>query len=183
MTSGPSSSSVGRTIQVIEALGQVLGRIRVHLLVAAVTAAAFAVFILPEWFLPAFSPSRFWNGVVAFLVLGIACDSFFLTVSRVPFAKITSSVAFIPLLASVPLFAHPWPMVISGVTAAVTDALRRKQPIRIWFNAAQYMLATGLGGLVYRTLGGTIGLDEFSLSLVPFLGLVSTFIVFNTGSV
>ncbi len=127
--------------------------------------------------------SRFWNAVVAFLILGVACDSFFLPVSRVPFANITSSVVFIPILASVALFPHPWPMVVSGVTAALADALRRKPLIRVLFNTAQYMLATGLGGLVYRLLGGTVALDTFSLGLIPFLGLVCTFIIVNTGSV
>ena len=169
--------------QVTDPVGRTLVRIRTPLIVATVFVAAMAVLALPDWFVPPLSALRFWNAVVAFVILGIACDSFFLPVSRISFAKITSSVVFIPMLASVALFAHPWPMLMSGITAAVADGLRRKPLIRVWFNASQYMLATGLGGLVYRVLGGPVGLDAFSVSLVPFLGLVSTLIVVNTGSV
>ncbi len=75
-------------------------------------------------------------------------------------------------------------MLVSGATALMVDALvRRKPPIRVWFNTAQYMLAVGLGGLVYENLGGVVSLDEFSFSLIPFIALVLTFFVVNHGSV
>src|SRR5438876_1897291 len=45
------------------------------------------------------------------------------------------------------------------------------------------MLASGLGGLVYTSLGGVVSIDEFSFSLVPFLALVVTFFIVNHGSV
>jgi len=75
-------------------------------------------------------------------------------------------------------------MLISGITALFVDTfIRRKPTIRVWFNTAQYMLATGLGGLVYTSLGGTVSLDEFSFSLIAFLALVLAFFVVNHGSV
>jgi putative nucleotidyltransferase with HDIG domain len=88
------------------------------------------------------------------------------------------------LLAAVLIFRHPWPMVVSGLTAFVVDTFVRKKPaIKIWFNTAQYMLAAGLGGLVYTALGGVAKLDEFSFALIPFVGLVVCFYVVNHGSV
>lgn len=91
---------------------------------------------------------------------------------------------FIPFLASVAILPHPWPMLASGVTALTVDAfVRRKPPIRVWFNTAQYMLAVGVGSIVYRNLGGTVSLDEFSFSLIPFVALVLTFFIVNHGSV
>jgi len=75
-------------------------------------------------------------------------------------------------------------MAVSGLTALIVDTfVRRKPAIKVWFNTAQYMLASGLGGLVYTSLGGIVSLDEFSFSLVPFLALVVTFFIVNHGSV
>jgi putative nucleotidyltransferase with HDIG domain len=154
---------------------------RIYLLVGAVTLASGSLLFLPEWQPVDAFPSRFWNALAAFALLGIVSDSFFF---RIPFAKVNTSVGFIPFLASVAILGHPWPMLISGATALAVDSLvRRKPTIRVWFNTAQYMLAVGLGGLVYTKLGGVVSLDEFSFSLVAFVALVVTFFVVNHGSV
>lgn len=152
----------------------------VRVWVAAVTLAATAVFALPEGHLDATSGSRLFDGIVAFAALGILSETFFLKI----FGNVGSSVAFVPLIAAVPLFDHPWPMIIAGSTALFVDTLvRRKEAIRIWFNVAQYMLAVGLGGLVYTSLGGRVGIDAFQVDLIPFLALVITFFLINTGTV
>src|SRR6266581_1655561 len=164
-----------------ETLRERLLRLRIHLLVGAVTLASVAVLVLPDWQDAGPFPSRFWKALAAFACLGIVSDSFFF---RLPFANVNTSVGFIPFLASVPILGHPWAMLASGVTALVVDTfVRRKPAIRVWFNAAQYMLAVGLGGLVYESLGGQVSLNEFSFSLVPFFALVVTFFVVNHSSV
>jgi len=62
-------------------------------------------------------------------------------------------VSFVPFIASVALFQHPWPMLIGGLTAFVADTFVRHKPfIRVWFNTAQFMLASGLCSLVYTAL-------------------------------
>lgn len=138
------------------------------------------MFYVP-WQDPGPFPSRFWNAFAAFTLLSIISDSFFF---RIPFARVNTSVGFIPFLASVAILQHPWPMLASGFTALTVDAfVRRKPTIRVWFNTAQYMLAVGVGSIVYRNLGGTVSLDEFSFSLIPFVALVLTFFVVNHGSV
>ncbi len=162
-----------------------LERARIYVLVGVVSLASAGLLFLPEWFLPVPFPPRLWNALAAFAILGIICDSFSFTI---PFAKVTTSVGFIPLLASIVLFQHPWPMVIAGVTAVVVDALVRHKPaVRVWFNTAQYMLATGLASLVYLKLGGLVSIDAFDFSLfpfvVPFACLVVTFFLVNQGSV
>ncbi len=155
--------------------------LRIYLLVGAVTVASACLLLLVPWQPAGPFPSRFWNALAAFALLSIISDSFFF---RIPFAKVNTSVGFIPFLASVAILDHPWPMLVSGATALMVDALvRRKPPIRVWFNTAQYMLAVGLGGLVYENLGGVVSLDEFSFSLIPFIALVLTFFVVNHGSV
>lgn len=156
---------------------------RIHLLVALVTLAAASVLFMPEWFLPETGDSAFWNALITFAVLGIATDSFFLPLARMPYANVTSSVSFVPLFAVVPLLPHPWPMIISGLTAAVADLLRRKPSIRVWFNTAQYMLALGAGGIVYRALNGGVSLETLAIRPLPFVALVATFVILNNGSV
>ncbi len=156
-------------------------RFRIYLLVAAVSVASVAVLYSRDWALPADLPPQFWNALVSFVLLGILSDSFSF---RMPFARVTTSVSFIPLIASIPLFPHPWPMVIGGTTAFVVDkVVRRKPSIRVWFNTAQYMLATGLGSLVYGRLGGSTHLDSFDFSPIPFACLVAVFFLVNHGSV
>src|SRR5436309_429919 len=164
-----------------EATQQRLHQLRIYGLIAVVCSVAAFLLLTGEWQWPGPFPSRYWNGLAAFAILGIISDSFFL---RLPFARVNTSVGFIPLLASVLLFGHPWPMVISGVTAWFVDSfVRRKPAIRIWCNTAQYMLAAGLGGLIYARLGWSASLDEFSFTLIPFATLVAVFYVVNHGSV
>jgi len=158
--------------------------LRLYLLTVMLSVLTGIGLFLPEWSFPSVMQSQYWNGLVAFALLGIVCDSTFLPISRITSANVRSSVAFIPLLASVLLFAHPWPMLMSGLAALVVDAfVRRKPMIRVWFNVAQYMLAVGLGGLLYRLLGGPVGLVDFHFALLPFLALVATFFIVNQGSV
>src|SRR5437899_5673406 len=131
--------------------------LRIYLWVGAVTLASACLLVIPYWQTPGPFPSRFWNALAAFALLGIVSDSFFF---RIPFARVNTSVGFIPFLASVAILEHPWPMLASGITALTVDAfVRRKPTIRVWFNTAQYMLAVGVGSMVYRNLGGTVSLD------------------------
>jgi hypothetical protein len=153
-------------------------------LTAFLSVAAALTLFLPEWEFPLSGNVKYWNGLAAFAVLGIVCDSSFLRIARPGSGHVKASVAFIPLLASVLLFNHPWPMLMSGLTALVVEAfVRRKPVVRVWFNIAQYMLAVGLGGLVYKLLGGAIVLDHFHFRFLPFLALVTVFFVINQGSV
>lgn len=75
-------------------------------------------------------------------------------------------------------------MLISGLSAAVVEMfVRRKPAIRVWFNTVQFMVAVGLGALVYHAFGGTSSTDRFAFAFLPFAGLVVTFFVVNQGSV
>ena len=137
-----------------------------------------------EWYAPLVADTAFWNAVVAFTILGVASDSAFLPVPRISSASVGSSVVFIPFLASVLLFAPPWPMVIAGATGFVAHYLvRRKTLIRALFNTAQYILFVGLGALVYAALGGHVGFDAVHVNFLAFVGLVLTFFAVNQGTV
>lgn len=143
-------------------------------------AAGVTVF-LRDWDVVGISPASVLNQVTAFAILGILAETFAL---RIPGGTLGSSVSFVPFFASVVLFAHPWPMLIAGITALVVDTLvRRKETIRVFFNIAQFMLAVGLSGLAYTSLGGEPGAQSFDVPLIPFLGMVFTYFAVNTGTV
>lgn len=155
-----------------------------RILFAAVALAAVGLLVATDWYLPSISDTGFWNALIAFAVLGIASDSAFLPVPRISSARVGSSVVFIPFLASVMLFAPPWPMVIACVTGLVAQLIvRRKTLVRAAFNTAQYMLFVGLGGVVYRALGGYVGFDRVHVSFAAFAALVLVFFIINQGTV
>jgi len=156
---------------------------KTYLFVGLVAAASLWLLIsnLPEPYAPPPWPSKFWNALATFTIIGIVSDSLSF---KIPIARVTTSVGFIPFIASVALFPQPWPMVIAGATALVVDGfVRHKAAVRVVFNTAQFMLATGLASLVYARLGGFASLDAFDFSFIPFACLVGTFFVVNKGSV
>lgn len=152
-----------------------------YALLVLLTGCAFVLLWLSDWSSLQFGGAKLRNAVTAFAITAMLCDAWFL---RLSFANVISTVVFIPLFASVALFPHPVPMLISGVSTAVVEAfVRRKAAIRVWFNAVQFMVAVGLGTLAYQALGGTSSLDEFSFRLLPFVTLVLVFFAVNQGSV
>ncbi len=166
-----------------DASGVRLDRKEFRLLLVLLSVSVAVLLYVHPWHIPQEAEGKYWNGLLAFTILAVACDLYFLPVSRISPARVSSSVVFIPLLATVPLFDHPWPMLISGVTAAVAESTMRKPLPRAWFNVGQYMLAVGLGDYVYQALGGAVGLNGFRFSILPFCALVITYFVTNQGSV
>jgi len=161
-----------------------LDRWSFRLLLAGTSAAAVGLLVFGDWYVPSLTDTGFWNGIIAFTILGIACDSSFLPLSRISVARVGSSVVFIPFIASVLLFPHPWPMVIAGVTGVIAQTIVRRKPLpRALFNTAQYMLAVGLGVMAYAALGGHVGFDKLEFSFVAFAALVIVFFAVNQGSV
>jgi putative nucleotidyltransferase with HDIG domain len=75
-------------------------------------------------------------------------------------------------------------MLVAGTTALVADTFVHHKPlVRVWFNTAQFMLASGLASLVYAALGGPVSLETFDFVLVPFVSLVVVYFLVNSGSV
>src|SRR5436309_7178315 len=164
-----------------ESLRSKLQKARIYVFIGVVSVAAFYLLTIRTWDKPGPFPSKFWNALAAFVILGIVSESFSFTI---PVANVRTSVSFVPFLASVALFRHPWPMLIGGVTAFVADKFVRGKPLlRVWFNTAQFMLASGCGAFVYSALGGTVSLGTFDFAALPFACLVATFFVVNKGSV
>ncbi len=152
---------------------------RIYVLAAALSVAALILLVTAPS--PEPVPARLWNDVAVFALTAILSDAWHL---RGAFANVSGSVIFVPLFASVLLFPHPVPMLIAAVAMVVVETVvRRKPPIRVWFNTAQFMVAVGLGSLAYTYLGGQVSTREFSFKIVPFAVLVGTFFLINQGSV
>ncbi len=159
-----------------------LDRWSFRFLLAVVGSAAAGLFLTGpwQWYLPSVAETGFWNGIIAFTILGIVADSSFLPVPRISGARLGSSVNFVPFLASVMLFEPPWPMLIALITGAISQlVVRRKSLVRASFNTAQYMLGVGLAGLVYTALGGHVGFDRIELNFVAFAAMVLVFFIVN----
>src|SRR5712671_6894473 len=178
---GPFPLYLTTDSRMTESLRRRLQQALIYAYISAVSVATLSLLAFREWDLPAPYPSKFWNAVAAFVLLGVVSESFSFTI---PVANVRTSVSFVPFIASVALFQHPWPMLIGGLTAFVADTFVRHKPfIRVWFNTAQFMLASGLCGLVYTALGGSVSLERFGFQPLPFACLVIAYFLVNHGSV
>src|SRR2546428_7396582 len=74
---------------------------------------------------------------------------------------------------------------LSGVLTALVryTCVRHKPLIRVWFNTAQFMLASGLCAWVFTALGGSVSLERFAFLPLPFACLVIVYFLVNHGSV
>src|SRR3989475_5695063 len=157
---GPFPFYLPTDSRMTESLRRRLQQALIYAYISAVSVATLSLLAFREWDIPAPFPSKFWNAIAAFVILGIVSESFSFTI---PVANVRTSVSFVPFIASVALFAHPWPMLIGGVTALVADTFVRHKPlIRVWFTTAQFMLASSLCSLVSTALGGSVSLERFS---------------------
>src|SRR6266581_3071761 len=66
--------------------------LRLYLLTAFLSTLAGVVLFLQDWTFPVSVQPQYWNGLVAFSVLAVLCDSSFLPISRITSANVRSSV-------------------------------------------------------------------------------------------
>lgn len=152
---------------------------KLNFYVASLALLAAALLWRSDWSLPP-EPGLLLNSVAAFAILGFLSEVAFL---RLPFANSTSSVAFIPYLASIILLGPSWAMAIAGGTFLVSDAaVRRKPLIKIIHNTSKEIVAVGTAGAVYVLLGGRPSFGEFHLSVLPFAAAVTTYFLINIGA-
>lgn len=93
------------------------------------------------------------------------------------------SISFLPFLSSV-LLAPNWVTVCAAfLSMLVSELIRRPAIEKAFFNIAQLVLSVAAGVLAFRLLGAE-GLKPDSLAPgLPYLALVTTFFVVNTGAV
>ena len=101
--------------------------------------------------------------------------------------SVSTSISFIPVFVALLLFGPAAAlalMLTAGVFAEL--AIRRKPAIKVFFNAGQWALACGLGGLVFTALNGStlmqVGVEPRAL-LVPFGGFAIIFVTVTHAAV
>ena len=96
-----------------------------------------------------------WLGFSVLLVLGLLSEAATLSISVGKQTGSTSSIIFLPLLASVLIFGPVPTVLFMGLTGFFGEFLiRRKETLRAAFNTSQYVVATAVGGLAFREVGG-----------------------------
>ena len=153
---------------------------RVQAYVGLIAVAAIGLVAMVEWQVPPTSPSDFQNALVAFAVLAVASEAAFL---RLAIGTSTSSVAYIPYLACLVLMGSAWTMLIAGLAMLVGETVvRRKAPVKVVFNVSKEVLAVGVAGFLYESLGAIPSLTQFGRYPVPFAVAVAAFFAINVGS-
>lgn len=145
---------------------------RVFVIVTAL--AALAVLVVVWITVPAGSPVEF-KAAVFFAFAAFIAHCLAYRLPRGGFGDIT----FIPLLSGVAV--TPTIPLVIGAAAAVflAEYLRRRESIRIVFNAAQFTLSVALAVIVYRASGGTPLADAGFNSFVPFVAAFAAFFLCN----
>lgn len=156
---------------------------RVRLLVFATTIGALWCLLAVGWIVPPDDHARFWNAVAAFAVLEFLSAASYLKL-RVGRSEASSSVAFIPYLASLFLFDTGWAVSMAACAEFAAEyGVRKKPPIKILFNVAQHVVSLSVASWVYQGLGGLSSLTHFAFdwkatasSIVAYFALNSTFV-------
>lgn len=162
-----SSRSIGPAVKRYVALIVVLGA--VALVLSARADSSLAV-----------SSASDALGIAFFLAVGMGLE---LAQHRLALGSATGSIAFVVYLAAAPVFGPTICAAIAGCSLAAAELLIGKQAIKIVFNVAQHIVALTAGGAVYGLAGGTVPPSSLDQAVIPFLGLVFTYFVINSGAV
>jgi putative nucleotidyltransferase with HDIG domain len=165
---------------------------RLHLFIGGIALAGGISVALQDWGSLASLPAERLFSIAVLILLSLFSEVLSLPLdvgrSSTGDSNTTStSISFIPVLVGVILFGPPAAMVLmvtAGVTAEVI--VRKKPPIKVLFNAGQWSVACGLGGLVFYLLGGRTLLEQGVQSrdlLLPFVGFTLVFVLVTHAAV
>ncbi len=154
-------------------------------------ALAFGAFALQDWGLLAALQTHDWIGFSVLLGLGLLSEAATLSISVGKQAGSTSSIIFLPLLASVLIFGPVPTVLFMALTGFFGEfVIRRKETLRAAFNTSQYVVATAVGGLAFAKLGGQAlvpggpAFGDILLSqTAAFVGFGFAFVLLNNSAV
>jgi len=157
--------------------------VALRLYVAGVSAAALVCLALAGWSVPLTGEAAHWDALAAFVVLGFLSEASYLRL-RVGQGETSSSVAFIPFIASILLFDTGWAILIAALSElAVEYGVRRKPAIKIAFNVGQVVIAVALASWAFLALGGRPSLSRFDLRYVPVAAAIVAYFLVNSTAV
>lgn len=161
--------------------------IGIRFYVAAILILAVLALIDSQW-------SHLWeltapqaSGLGALLLLGVLSESSALQMG-IESDSGHSSITFLPAFAAIVLYGPTGGMLLLLATGLFADLLiRKKELIRVLFNASQYVVATYVATGIYHTLGGVYvyqptpnpPLESFWWNIVLFLLFTLVFLIVN----
>lgn len=152
---------------------------------SVVVLLATACLALAGWSFSIDAESTQWNALGAFLVLCFLTEASYLKL-RVGRTETQSSVAFVAFIALVLLFDTGWAAAVAGASVLGVEAIvKRKQVIRVAFNAAQMTVSVACASWMFRLFGGQFTLDEsrIHISAAGVAAGVITFFLVNSAAV
>ena len=152
---------------------------RVPIYVAIVVVIAMCMLVTSDWTAPV-AGTQFWNAFVSLLALALLAEVFSTQTLR---STSTMAVSFVPYIATMVLLGGPWAMAVSGLTGLIAEAaVRRKELIKIFHNTAKEVVAIGLGGALYVTVGGAPYIASFEINPFGFGLAVSAYFLISNGA-
>lgn len=143
--------------------------------VAAVVAVAVALLATASWAQPPVESQAFTSTLAALLLLGFLSEASSISLRL---GSATSSVAFVPFLATVFLLGPSWAMLVGGLSFFAVEAfVRRKPPIKILFNAGKEVIALAGAGHIYVYLGGGVSISRFEFAPLPIFSAILVYLV------
>jgi hypothetical protein len=154
-------------------------RLSVFLYVLLVCSLSCLALVTANWEVASTNAS-FWNTFIALLVLAVFAELFS---TRLSVSTATTSVSFVPYLASIVLLGPPWAMAIAGITELVAEtAIRRKETIKVLHNTSKEILALGVAGALFISLGGVPSTELFDRHFFAFAVSGSAYFIITNGA-
>ncbi|MFC1640277.1 HD-GYP domain-containing protein, partial [Gemmatimonadota bacterium] len=95
----------------------------------------------------------------------------------------TMAVSFVPYIATMVLLGGPWAMAVAGLTGLIAESIiRRKQMIKILHNTSKEVVAIGVAGMLYASVGGVPCVDAFEIDPFGFGIAVSAYFIISNGT-
>jgi len=163
----------------------------IDLYVAFVCVVALAAMAVFDWSSLVLLPGAAWMGFFALVLMGLISESLALTI-EVEGNSGGVSITFLPLLTTVLLFGPAAGVLFVVLAGGLGESLiRKKPPVRVAFNVAQWALATTVAGWLFTVLNGEpiaaaaggSGALRITQNLGPFVAYSFVFLVFNHGAV
>ena len=167
---------------------------RIEIYVSVMVAGAIgslAWLVTREWAaVRALLPDDIW-GFSVLLLLGLAAETMTLSITIGRKSGSTSSIIFLPMLASLLLFGPAPTVLLMGISGLVGEFLiRKKEAIKATFNSAQYVVAATAAGWLFGELGGIpLALKHSVISeviltqAIAFAGFGFAFVILNNAAV
>jgi len=164
---------------------------RLYTYVGLMVVGAFVALATLDWSAVKEIGLEHWAGILVLLLLGILSESLTLPITIGRRSGSTSSIIFLPLLASLLLFGAGPTVFFMAVTGLVGEfVIRKKEAIKAVFNSAQYVVATAAGGWVFGLLGGEALMSTtqeireiIAWQVLAFAGFGVTFVILNNSAV